>query len=117
MTPGESPEGGVGGDDRRVTLLPPPADSASLQLAHALGQLARLIDRITDAALLARGLADAVRWQAKAAAAFHDRATGWAGDVSGLGCLAEGVRHDLARARERAAFAEALPGLSAGVQR
>lgn len=79
--------------------------------------LARLIDRITDAALIARGLADAVDWQAKAATAFHDRATRWAGDVSGLACLAETARHDLARAQERAALAESFSGLYPGAGR
>ena len=94
-----------------MTLAPPAVDSAAHQLSLIEGRLARLIDRITDAALMARGLADAVDWQAKAATAFHDRATAWAGDVSGLGCVAEGARHDVARARERAAFAESFTDL------
>ena len=94
-----------------MTLAPPAVDSAAHQLSLIEGRLARLIDRITDAALMARGLADAADWQAKAARAFHDRATAWAGDVSGLGCVAEGARHDVARARERAAFAESFADL------
>ena len=98
-----------------MTLVPPVADAASHQLADAVRELSRLLDRIADAALVARGLADAVDWQAKAATAFHDRATAWAGDVSGLTCLTETVRYDVARARERAAFAESLPGVSSGV--
>ena len=105
------------GDDRRVTLLQPTAEPASHQLAQAARDLARLIDRITDAAIVARGLADAVDWQAKAATAFHDRATRWAGDVSGLACLAETARYDLALAQDRAAFAESFSGLFPGAWR
>ncbi|MDQ7877009.1 hypothetical protein Q9R08_03375 [Microbacterium sp. QXD-8] len=100
-----------------MTLVPPVADAASHQLAETVRELSRLLERITDAALLARGLADAVDWQAKAATAFHDRAAAWAGDVSGLTCLAETVRHDVARARERAAFAESLTGVLPGAGR
>lgn len=99
-----------------MTLLQPTA-AASLQLAEVARELARLIDRIADAALVARGLADAVDWQAKAATAFHDRATMWAGDVSGLACLAESARYDVARAQDRAAFAESFAGLLLGPQR
>ena len=100
-----------------MTLLDPTADPASHQLALVARDLARLIDRITDAALVARGLADAVDWQAKAATAFHDRATLWAGDVSGLACFAETTRYDVARAHDRAAFADSFPGLFPGAQR
>lgn len=89
----------------------PDIDSTADRLGWIAGELARLIDRITDAGLLARGLADAVDWQAKAATAFHDRATAWAGDVSGLGCAAESARHDIERARDRAAFAQSFAGL------
>ena len=100
-----------------MTLLPPPVDSASVQLAQSVRELARLVDRITDAALLARGLADAVHWQATAATAFHERATIWAGDVSGLACLAESARYDVVTAQDRAAFAESFPGLFPGAPR
>ena len=100
-----------------MTFAFPPADSAAHQLSLIEGRLARLIDRIADAALMARGLADAVDWQAKAASAFHERATAWAGDVSGLSCLAETARHEAARARDRAAFAESLTGLLPGAAR
>ena len=94
-----------------MTLLEPAADAASHHLAQIARELARIIDRITDAAIVARGLADAVDWQAKAATAFHDRATLWAGDVSGLACLAETARYDVSRAQDRAAFAGSFPGL------
>jgi hypothetical protein len=101
-------------DDRGVALVPPAVDSAAHQLAEIARELSRVIDRITDAAARARGLADAVDWQAKAATAFRDRAMCWAGDVSGLGCIAETARLEVERARERAAFAESfarfLPG-------
>ena len=80
-------------------------------------ELARLIDRITDAAVVARGLADAVDWQAQAATAFRERTVQWAGDVSGLACLAETTRYDVARAQDRAAFAESFPGVLRGAQR
>ncbi|MFK4807579.1 hypothetical protein ACI3KX_17100 [Microbacterium sp. ZW CA_36] len=100
-----------------MTLVHPVADAASHQLAEVVRELARLLDRIADAALVARGLADAVDWQAKAATAFHDRATAWAGDVSGLTCLTETVRYDVARARERAAFAESLSAVLSGAGR
>jgi hypothetical protein len=97
-----------------VALLPPAADSAADQLAQIGRELARLIDRITEAATRARGLADAVDWQAKAATAFHDRATTWAGDVSGLACTAETARLEVAQARDRAASAESLARLLPG---
>lgn len=107
----------AGHDDRRVTFPFPAADSAAHQLAQVEREFSRLLERITDAAHLARSLADAVDWQAKAAAVFHDRATAWAGDVSGLSCPAETARHDAARARDRAAFAESLDSLLPGVAR
>jgi hypothetical protein len=100
-----------------VTLVTPAVPSAAHQLADIARELSRLIDRMTDAALLARGLAEAVDWQAKAATAFHDRAALWAGDVSGLACLAQTTQLDVARARDRAAFAESLPGLFPGAGR
>lgn len=99
-------------DDRRVTLVPPSTHSAAHQLALVVRELAHLIDRVTDAALVARGLAHATDWQAKAATAFHDRATTWAGDVSGLACVAETTRDDAERARDRAAFAESFRELA-----
>lgn len=77
-------------------------------------EVARLIERITDAALVARGLPEVVDWQAKSATAFHERATTWAGDVSGLACLAETVRFDTLRARDRAAFVESFSGRAVG---
>gem|GEM_PF-1744258 len=100
-----------------MTLLPPPAGPLSVPLCDVARDLARLIDRITEAALAARGLAEAVDWQAEAATAFHDRAALWAGEVSGLGCLAETTRHDVVRAQDRAAFAAAFPGLFPGAHR
>lgn len=95
-----------------MSLLLYTPDSTSGQLAAVAHELARLSDRIDDVAIVARGLADATDWQAKAATAFHDRATAWAGEVSSLVCAAETARQDATLARDRAAFAEALPGLS-----
>jgi hypothetical protein len=97
-----------------VSLLPPAGDSPADQLAQLARELARLIDRVTEAVVRARGLADAVDWQAKAATAFHERATTWAGDVSGLACAAEAARLEVAQARDRAAFAESLARLLPG---
>ncbi len=94
--------------------IPLPADAATQQLAIVVRELAQLIDRITDAALAARGLAEATDWRAKAATAFHDRAVTWAGDVSGLGCLAETLRYDADRAQDRAAWAARLAALTPG---
>lgn len=102
------------GDDRGVALIPPAGDSAAHQLAEIARELSRLIDRITDAAARARGLADAVHWHAKAATAFRDRTMSWAGDVSGLACVAETARLEVARARDRAAFAESFARLLPG---
>lgn len=81
-------------------------DPASHQLAIVARELARLTERLEDAAALARRLAGGTDWQAKAATAFHERADAWAGAVSGLQALAEGARQDAARARDRAAFVE-----------
>ena len=53
-----------------------------------------LLDTLND-----KGLAD---WQARAADAFHRQATQWAGEVSGLVCLAETARLSAARARDAA---------------
>jgi hypothetical protein len=100
-------------DDRRVTYSPLTASAAD-RIDALARELGRLIERITDAALVARGLADVVDWQAPAATAFHDRATRWAGDVSALACVAEDVRFETACARDRAAFAESLRDLAAG---
>lgn len=82
--------------------------STAARIDAVARELARLIERITDAAAVARGLADATDWQAEAARAFHERAAAWAGAVSGLTCAAESVRLDVVRARDRAAVAEAL---------
>ena len=49
--------------------------------------------------------------------AMNPVATAWAGDVSGLSCLAETARYDAARARDRAVFAESLTGLLSGAAR
>ena len=96
-------------DHRRVSLIPPVSTSAS-ELSGAVAQLSRLVERIVDAAVIARGLADTVDWQATAATTFHDRATAWAGEVTGLAALAESARRDAQRACDRAMFAESLPG-------
>lgn len=86
-----------------------PTHSPAQELERVAGELRRLIARIGEAATVARGLADHVDWQSKTATTFHDRATAWAGEVSGMGCVAEAALHDAQRARDRAMFAESLP--------
>ncbi|MBD3943766.1 hypothetical protein IF188_18900 [Microbacterium sp. NEAU-LLC] len=83
-----------------------PGPSASHQLDIVAYEVARLIERLEDAAAHARRLSGETQWQARAATAFHEQADAWAGEVSGLRCLAETVRLEAARARDRAAFAE-----------
>jgi nitrate reductase assembly molybdenum cofactor insertion protein NarJ len=80
---------------------------ASEQLAIVVRDLARVVDRLTDAATAARGLSAATDWQSKAATAFHEKAEAWARSVSSLSSLAEDAREDAAHARDRAAFREA----------
>lgn len=92
--------------------LPTADAAASHQLAIVTRELARLIDRLEDAAALARRLSGETDWQAKAATVFHERADAWAGAVSGLLGMAEAARHDAARARDRAAFAESARALA-----
>ncbi|WP_194410010.1 hypothetical protein [Microbacterium cremeum] len=84
-----------------------PAAPVSHQLALVVRDLAVVIGRLTDAAAAARGLSAATDWQSAAAAAFHERAEAWAGEVSGLVCLAESARIDACHARDRAALREA----------
>lgn len=81
-------------------------------LAIVARELAFLTDRLADAAAAARGLAAATDWQARAATAFHERADKWAGDVSGLVCLAETTRLEAAHARDRAALRATAPDFS-----
>lgn len=99
-----------------MTLLAPDA-SASHQLAIVARELDRLLERIEDAAALARLLSDQTDWRATAATAFHEKADAWAGAVSGLRCLAETAQLDAARARDRAAFAESAASAYTGVIR
>lgn len=84
-----------------------PAAPASHQLAVVVRDLTVIIDRLTDAAATARGLSAATDWQSAAATVFHEKAEAWAGQVSGLVCLAETARIDASHARDRAAFREA----------
>lgn len=101
-------------------MIDPALTSAVTDLAIVARELALLIDRITDAAATARGLADATDWQARAATAFHEKTETWAGDVSGLVCVAETARLDAAAASERlallAAWAHPHPLLPAGAR-
>jgi hypothetical protein len=92
-------------------------DPASHQLAIVVRELVRLIERLEDAAALARRLSGETAWQAKAATAFHERADTWAGTVSGLRCQAETLWLDASHACDRAAFAEsALSPFAGGVR-
>lgn len=83
------------------------ATPASQQLAIVERDLARVIDRLSDAVATARGLADATDWQSDAATAYHLKAEAWARAVTGLAYLAETARIDAAHARDRAALREA----------
>jgi hypothetical protein len=87
-----------------AALSTSPAD----QLRIVARELDLLIERIADAAALARSLAAATDWQARSATVFHDRAERWAGSVSGLTCAAETARLDAAIARDRAALLAAV---------
>ncbi|GAA1922021.1 hypothetical protein GCM10009775_13080 [Microbacterium aoyamense] len=78
------------------------APAATPELDVVVRELERLSDRLLDVAHIARSLAAATDWQARAAVAFHEKATRWAGTVSGLGCLAETTRIDAVQARESA---------------
>ncbi len=96
-------------DDGRM-FFPTDADcaaAASATLAR-LDVVARELDllseRLFDLAATARGLAASTDWHARAATVFHDRADGWAGEVSGLGCLAETARIHAEQARYRVAL-------------
>lgn len=78
------------------------AHAAASQLGIVVRELTVLSERIVDAAAGARGLAAATDWQARAAAAFHRLAAQWAGEVSGLVCLAETARLSAAGALDAA---------------
>lgn len=82
----------------------PCQSEAELRLAVVARELARVSDRLADAAAAARSLSAATDWQARAAVVFHERADAWAREVSGLVCLAETARESAARARDRAAL-------------
>lgn len=75
---------------------------AASQLEIVIRELADLSERLVDEATSARGLAAATDWRARAAEAFHALARHWAGDVSGLVCLAETAKVCAAQARDRA---------------
>lgn len=62
-------------------------------------ELEAISERLNAVAQLARGLSAATDWHARAATAFHDAASAWSGDVSGLGCLADEAQAAAWRAR------------------
>lgn len=82
-----------------MTFAPLCAPRRTPELDIVVGELARVCDLLADLVPVVRGLAAGTNWQAKAAAEFHDRADGWAGDVSSLGCLAETARVSAVSAR------------------
>lgn len=75
---------------------------ATPELDIAIGELARVCDRLLSLAGDARTLAAGTDWQARAATVFHDRASRWAGEVSSLTCLAETARLTAVSARAAA---------------
>ncbi|MBW9092764.1 hypothetical protein JNB62_03605 [Microbacterium jejuense] len=87
-------------------------DPASHQLAIVTRELSRLVERLEDAAALARRLSGETAWQAKAATAFHERADIWAAAVATLPGLAESACQAAAHARDRAAFLESARAVS-----
>lgn len=80
----------------------PEAAPAVSQLEIVARELAVLSERLADTASGARGLAASTQWRARAAEAFRLEATRWAGEVSGLVCLAETARLSASRARDAA---------------
>lgn len=78
------------------------AEIATPELDVVARELARVSGELLEAARLARSLAAATDWQARAAVAFHEKASRWAGDVSSLECLAETARISTVHAREAA---------------
>ena len=80
------------------------AAGVASQLDIVASELAAVSDRLVDAAALARALSAATDWQSSAATVFHARAEEWAGDVSGLVCLAETARLSALRARDAVLF-------------
>ncbi|MDN3497184.1 hypothetical protein QL996_14675 [Planococcus sp. APC 4015] len=82
-----------------ATLCSP---QATPELDIVVSELARVSDLLLAFAGEARTLAAGTDWQARAAQAFHDRASRWAGDVSNLSYLAETARMSVASARDSA---------------
>lgn len=78
------------------------SSSTTSQLEIVARELGDLSARLEEAAAIARSLAAATEWRARAAEAFHVLATHWAGDVSGMVCLAETARVATVRARDAA---------------
>lgn len=76
------------------------ADDA--RIADAARELAHLLAQLEDAAAAARAASDEVRWQARGATAFHERAAEWTGGLHRLVTLAAEARHATAVAGERA---------------
>lgn len=87
---------------RMHSTLPCQSD-AELRLAHAARELARISDRLHDAAATARSLSAQTDWKARAATEFHQRSERWAEDIARLATLAETARWSASRARDRAA--------------
>ena len=78
------------------------AAAAASRLDIVARELAIVSDRLLDAAAHARALSAATDWRASAAEAFHTSAQAWAGEISGLVCLAETARLMAVRARDAA---------------
>ncbi|NYE18468.1 hypothetical protein [Microbacterium immunditiarum] len=84
----------------------PPHQLAVIEeLDGVVRALAALADRILEVTAEARGLVALTDWHARAAAAFHERAEEWAGEISSLYCPTETARILAADARDRVALA------------
>jgi len=99
-------------DDDEAVTPDAAGDPASLQLAIVTRELSHLVERLEDAAVLARRLSGETAWHAKAATAFHERADEWAVVVAALPGLADAACRAAVHARDRAAFVESARAVS-----
>jgi hypothetical protein len=88
-----------------IACLTPPSPAALAAMDLATLHLRRVADRLVDAAAMARRLAATTDWQTPAARAFFALAERLADDVVALGPAADGVRCEIALARQRLTIA------------
>ncbi len=93
-----------------VGMAPVVPSSTHIELALVLRELAQIGELLHDAALVARSLSAQTEWRARSASVFRERATTWAGEVTGLECLLETARLSASRAAQQAAERTAETG-------